>query len=172
MEIRQGAVTHKGVPVDIGGAMLEVGEKAPEFTVLANDFSEVSPLSEYAGKALLISVVPSLDTGTCDAATRRFNEEAADVSSDVLIITVSADLPYAQKRWCGAAGVDRVVTLSCSKDMQFADAYGVHYLKRRICQRAIFVIDRAGTLVYTEYVPDISQQVDFDAALSAVANAT
>jgi len=171
MEIRNGAMTHRGNAVDIGGSILEVGERAPDFTVLSNDFEEVS-LSDYAGKVRLLSVLPSLDTGTCDAQTRRFNEEAVNLNDDVVILTISADLPYAQKRWCGNAGVDRVVTLSCSKDMEFADAYGVHYLLRRLCQRSIFVIDKDGTITYTEYVPDMGQQVDFDKALAAVSELT
>jgi thiol peroxidase len=164
---RPGAVSFKGQLHTVRGAMLEVGQQAPDFVVTANDWGKVR-LSDSAGKVRLISVVPSLDTGVCDAQTRRFNQEAANFSEDVVILTISADLPWAQRRWCGAAGVDRVQTLSCHHDMGFADAYGVHDIEMRICQRAIFIVDRADTVRYVEYVPAISTEVDFEAALSTL----
>lgn len=162
---RPGGVTFKGTPHTVRGAMLEVGQKAPDFTVVANDLSAVT-LADSAGKVRLISVVPSLDTGICDAQTRRFNEEATNFSDEVMVLTISADLPFAQRRWCAAAGVERVQTLSCHRDMGFADAYGVHDVDLRLCQRAIFIVDQEDTLRYTEYVPEIAQEVNFDAALA------
>lgn len=167
---RPGAVTHKGRPRTVIGPVLKLGDKAPDFRLLANDFSEVT-LADSAGKVRLISVVPSLDTGICEAQTRRFNQEAANLGDQVVVLTVSADLPYAQRRWCGAAGVERVQTLSDHFDMNFGDAYGTHIKETRLEQRAIFVIDRNDFIRYVEYVPEIAQHPDYEAALSAVREA-
>lgn len=167
---RHGAVTFKGNPLTVHGEQVAVGSKAPDFSLVANDMSAVS-LNDSAGKVRLISVVPSLDTGICDAQTRRFNEEAADLGDDVIILTVSADLPFAQSRWCGAAGIDRVVTLSDHKDMNFGAAYGTYIDELRIEQRAIFVVDKDDVVQYAEYVPEIAQHPDYDAALTAVKSA-
>jgi thiol peroxidase len=145
--------------------MLKVGDFAPDFTLTANNWSSKT-LADYEGKVKIISVVPSLDTRVCAAQTRRFNEEAAGLGSDVVILTVSADLPYAQRRWCAAEGIDQVVTLSDHKDMNFSDAYGVHVIDMRITQRALFVIDRDDVVQYAEYVPIIGNEVHFDDALA------
>jgi thiol peroxidase len=166
-EIRKGANAIKGVPHDVRGSELEIGQQAPDFELVANDFS-VKTLADYAGKVKLISVVPSLATGICDAQTRRFNEEASNLGDEVVILTVSADLPQFQKQWCGNAGVDRVETLSTHKDMKFSDDYGVHDLDWRENQRSIFVLDADNVVRYTEYVPEIASFVDYDAALEAV----
>lgn len=167
MEIREDGVTLGGKPQTVRGAMLNVGDQAPDFELIANNFS-VKSLADYEGKVKLLSMVPSLDTGLCGAQTRRFNEEASDLGDDVVVLTISADLPFAQKRWFGNAGVDHVETLSTHKDMKFSDDYGVHHLESRTNQRAIFVLDRDNTLRYAEYVPEIGQPVDFDKALEAV----
>lgn len=164
---RIGELTHKGRPRTVIGARLKVGDTAPGFTLVANDFSEVT-LADSAGKVRLISVVPSLDSDTCDLQTRRFNQEAAGFGPDVVVLTVSADLPYAQRRWCGAAGVERVQTLSDHRAMSFGNAYGTHVKETRLEQRAVFVVDRAGIIRYAEYVPEISQHPDYDAALAAL----
>jgi thiol peroxidase len=166
MEDRVGAVTLGGRPLTVRGPVLEPGDVAPEFRLTAVDFSPVT-LADSAGKVRLISVVGSLDTGLCDAQTRRFNEEAASLGEDVAVLTVSVDLPFAQSRWCGAAGVEQVVTLSDHYDMNFGDAYGTHVLESRMEQRSIFVVDRDGVLAYVEYVPDIDQHPDYEAALAA-----
>lgn len=147
--------------------MLEAGQKAPDFVLVANDFSEVT-FADSAGKTRLISVVPSLDTPTCDAQTRRFNQEATEFSDDVVILTVSADLPFAQRRWCGAADVKNLQTLSCHRDMKFADDYGVHNTRARLCTRAVFVVDEQDTLQYVEYVTTRGTQPDYAAALVAL----
>ncbi len=157
--MRIGEVEH---PVQ--GPMLAVGDTAPDFLLTATDWTRKS-LADYAGKVKIISVVPSLDTRVCSAQTHRFNREAADLSADVVILTVSADLPYAQRRWCGAEGIDRVVTLSDHRDMNFSEAYGVHVVDMRICQRACFVVDRQGVIQYAEYVPVIGNEINFDAVL-------
>lgn len=164
---RFGAVTLKGTPQTVRGEQLNVGDKAPNFTLAANDFSKVT-LDDSKGKVRLISVVPSLFTGICDAQTRRFNEEAANFGEDVVILTVSADFPTAQANWCGAAGVDKVQTLSDHMDMNFGDAYGTHIVERRWEQRSIFVIDSDDTVRYVEYVPEIAQYPNYDAALDAL----
>ena len=164
---RFGAVTFKGVTYTVLGPVLQVGDQAPNFVLHATDWREVT-LADTAGKVRLISVVPSLDTGICDAQTRRFNQEATSLGEDVVILTVSADLPYAQRRWCGAAGIDRVQTLSDHMDMNFGDAYGTHIRELRLEQRAIFVVDENDTVTYVAYVPEIAQHPDYDAALAAV----
>ncbi|MEZ4589692.1 MAG: thiol peroxidase [Chloroflexota bacterium] len=164
---RFGAVTLKGNPQTVRGEQLKVGDNAPAFTLTANDFSPVT-LADSAGKVRLISVVPSLYTGICDAQTRRFNEEAASLGENVVILTVSVDFPPSQRQWCGAAGVERVQTLSDHKDMSFGDAYGTHIVENRWEQRSIFVVDAEDVVRYVEYVPEIAQHPDYEAALTAV----
>jgi thiol peroxidase len=150
--------------------VLEVHETAPDFELIANNFS-VRTLKDYEGKIKILSVVPSLDTPVCSAQTRRFNQEAANLGEDVIVLTISADLPFAQKRWCGAEGIDRVETLSTYKDMKFSDDYGVHDLDWRVNQRAVFVLDKENHIVHAEYVPVLGQEVNFEAALNAVKQA-
>lgn len=166
MSERTGELTFKGGPLTLLGTKLSVGQAAPEFKLSANDLSPVT-LADSAGKVRLISVVPSLDTGVCDQQTRRFNEEAAGLGDHVVVLTVSADLPFAQGRWCGAAGISNVKTLSDHFDMNFANAYGVHIKELRLDTRAIFVVDSAGKLVYVEYVPEMTDHPNYDAALAA-----
>lgn len=146
--------------------MLNVGDSAPDFALTANNWT-TKTLVDYAGKIKIISVVPSLDTRVCAAQTRRFNVEAAGLGDDVVILGVSADLPYAQRRWCAAEGIDQVVTLSDHKDMNFSDAYGVHVIDMRITQRALFVLDRDDVVRYAEYVPVMGNEVTFEAGLAA-----
>lgn len=148
----------------IQGDMLEVGAQAPDFALTANDQS-TKRLSDFDGKVKILSCVPSLDTGVCSAQTRRFNQEAEALGEDVVVLTVSADLPFAQKRWCGAEGVERTITLSDHKSMAFAEAYGLHDTEWRILQRAAFVVDRDNVVQYVEYVPVIGNEVSFDAIL-------
>lgn len=164
---RYGAVAWKGVKQTVLGEVLKPGVKAPSFRLTAIDWREVT-LADSVGKARLLSVVPSLDTGICDAQTRRFNEEAASFGDNVVVLTVSADLPFMQRRWCGAAGIDRLQTLSDHKDMNFGDAYGTHIKELRIEQRAIFVVDANDVIVHVEYVPEIAQHPDYDGALAAL----
>ena len=162
-------MTRKGMMVgdnehNIQNAMLEVGAKAPDFILIANDLSQKS-LADYAGKAKVISVVPSIDTGVCSAQTRRFNEAAADLE-DTAVLTVSADMPFALGRFCGNEGIDNTETLSTHRDMKFADDYGVHDTDWRICQRAVFVLDRNDIVQHAEYVGVIGNEVDFARALA------
>lgn len=163
---RQGAVTFKGSPLTLIGPELKVGSPAPDFQVVTLDLSPAS-LATFKDKTLLISVVPSLDTPVCDAQTRRFNEEAATLSG-VEILTISMDLPFAQKRWCGAAGIDRVRVLSDHRDASFGASYGVLIKELRLLSRAVFVVDGKGTIRYIEYVPEITSHPNYDAALAAL----
>lgn len=159
------SITFKGSPVTLVGNEVKVGEQAPDFTVLTNSLGEVS-LSDLAGKVTIISVIPSIDTGVCDAQTRRFNEEAAGLGS-VNIYTISADLPFAQARWCGANGIENVETLSDHRDMSFGEAFGVYMKELRLLARAVFVLDPNGKVVYTEYVNEATNHPNYEKAIEA-----
>jgi thiol peroxidase len=166
---RQGAITFKGKPVTLLGPEIKVGDQAPDFTVLANDLSPVT-LNDSKGSVRIISVVPSLDTGVCDQQTRRFNEEAGKLEG-VKVLTVSVDLPFAQKRWCGAAGVENVQTLSDHRDLSFGTAYGVAIKELRLLARAVFVIDKNDKVVYAEYVSEVTNHPDYEAPILAAKKA-
>jgi len=167
MQERKGVVTFQGNPLTLLGTDIKIGESAPEVTLLGNDLRPV-PLSAYKGKVCVLSVVPSLDTPVCDMQTRRFNQEAGKLSDDVVILTVSMDLPFAQKRWCGAAGVDKVVTLSDHREAAFGKAYGVLIKELRLLARAIFVVDKDGAVQHADIVGEVAQEPNYDAALAAV----
>lgn len=164
---RKGAITFKGNPLTAIGPELKAGDKAPDFQLLANDLSAVS-LANFKGKTKLISVVPSLDTPVCDAQTKRFNEEASKLPSDVAVLTVSADLPFAQTRWCGAAHADKVKCLSDHREAAFGKAYGVLIKELRLLARSIFVIGPDDRIRYVEYVKEITQHPDYEKALSSL----
>jgi thioredoxin-dependent peroxiredoxin len=163
------SITFGGNPVTLLGSEVKVGDKAPNFTVLANDLSPVT-LEDSKGSVRLISVVPSLDTGVCDAQTRRFNEEAAKFDN-VQILTISVDLPFAQSRWCGAAGVDKVQTLSDHRDLSFGEAYGIAMQENRLLARAVFVVDSNDTVTYAEYVSEATDHPNYEAAIEAAKQA-
>lgn len=167
MKERTGIVTMKGNPLTLVGNEVKVKERAPEFEVLSNDLSPVK-FSSFRGKVCILSSVPSLDTPVCDTETRRFNEEAGRLSSDVAVLTISMDLPFAQKRWCGAAGVTRVQTLSDHRDASFGISYGVLIKELRLLARAVFGVDRNGVIQYVQLVNEITQEPDYDAVLTAV----
>ncbi|WP_025028623.1 thiol peroxidase [Caldalkalibacillus mannanilyticus] len=158
-------ITFKNNPVTLLGNEVKVGDQAPNFTVLANDLSPVT-LDSSKGTVRIISVVPSVDTGVCDAQTRRFNEAAASLEG-VSILTVSVDLPFAQKRWCGAAGVDKVQVVSDHRDLSFGEAYGVAIKELRLLARAVFVIDKNDKVVYAEYVSEATNHPDYEAPVEA-----
>ena len=166
MEKRTGVITFLNNPMTLVGKEVKVGEQAPDFTLLDNDL-QAKTLKDYEGKVKIISVVPSLDTGVCDAQTHRFNVEAAKLSDDVVILTVSMDLPFAQKRWCGAAGIDKVVTLSDHKEASFGTNYGFLIEELRLLTRGIVVIGKDNKVAHVEYVPEVTHEVNFDAALEA-----
>jgi len=167
MKEMHGHVTMKGNPLTLLGNKPSEGEPAPDFTVVDNNLNEVKLLT-YRGKVRIISSVPSLDTPVCDTETRRFNKEAARLGPDVMILTISMDLPFAQKRWCGQAGVDKVVTLSDHRNASFGQAYGVLIKGLRLLARAIFVVDKEGVLRYSQLVKEIADEPEYDAVLAAV----
>ena len=167
MEKRTGVVTFAGGPVTLVGPELKVGQAAPDFTLLDNGLAPKT-LKDFAGKVKVISVVPSLDTGVCDAQTRWFNQDATKLSDDVVVLTVSMDLPFAQKRWCGAAGVENVVTLSDHKDASFGENYGFLIEELRLLTRGVVVIDKNDKVTYVEYVPEVTHAVNFDATIEAI----
>jgi thiol peroxidase len=149
------------------GDEVSVGTEAPDFQALNNDLQPVS-LSQFKGKVVVLSSVPSLDTPVCDMETRRFNQEAENLGDDVVILTLSMDLPFAQKRWCGAAGVTRVITLSDHRDASFGQAYGVLIKELRLLARAVFVVDREGVVRHVQLVKEIAEEPDYAAVLEAV----
>jgi len=171
MNERKNLVTMGGRPVTLLGDEVKVGDKAPDFVAVDNDLKDVK-MADYRGKVLVLAGVPSLDTAVCDLETRRFNREAAALGGDVAILTISMDLPFAQKRWCGAAGVTAVTTLSDHRDAAFGAAYGVLIKEVRLLARSIFVVDRGGIVRYVQLVPELGQEPDYDAVLKAVKSLT
>lgn len=167
MEEHEDIITMKGNPLTLVGSKLNVGEPAPDFEVLDNDLSAVT-LSSFKDKICVISSVPSLDTPVCDMETRRFNEEAGKLGADVVILTISMDLPFAQKRWCGASGVDKVVTLSDHYGASFGKAYGVLIKELRLLARAVFIVDKDGTLQYIQVVGELAQEPNYEEVLTSL----
>ena len=159
MEERKGIITMKGQPLTLLGEELKVGEPAQDFEVLTNDLSAVK-LSAYRGKVCIISSVPSLDTPVCDTMTRRFNQEAVNLGDDVVVLTISMDLPFAQSRWCGAT------------DASFGTAFGVLIQELRLLARAVFVVDKEGIVRYVQIVSELTNEPDYEAVLQAVKDIT
>ena len=171
MAERPGIITMKGNPLTLLGQEVQVGQQAPDFEVIANDLSPFK-ISALHGKVAVISAVPSLDTPTCNIETRWFNEEAAKQGPNVEILTISMDLPFAQKRWCGAAGVDRVKTYSDHREAAFGLAYGVLIKELRLLARAVFVLDKAGVVRYIQLVKELSNEPNYDEVLQALGKLT
>jgi thiol peroxidase len=167
MNERKGVVTMKGNPVTLVGRAAKVGEKAPDFVVVDNNLAPVS-FSSYRGKTCVVSSVPSLDTPVCDLETKFFNEKATQLDPDVTILTISMDLPFAQKRWCAAAGVANVQTLSDHRDASFGTAFGVLIKELRLLARAVFLVDRDGTVRYAQVVQEIANEPDYEAIWKAL----
>lgn len=168
---RTGLLQLGGKDVTIIGADIEVGQAAPEVTLQANDWSMVDLLASTKGKVRILAAVPSISTGVCDTETRRFNEEAASLDDDIVIITVSTDLPFTQANWCAASGVERVVLLSDHQDASFGEQYGTLIKERRCHRRAVFVVGRDGRVVYADYMPQLGDQPDYEAVLAAARKA-
>jgi len=166
MKERTGLVTFKGNPLTLVGDEVKTDQPAPEAELLANDLSTVK-LSSFRGKVCIITAVPSLDTAVCDTETRRFNEEAAGLGNNVVVLAVSMDLPFAQARWCAAAGIENVQTLSDHRDAAFGISYGVLIKELRLLARAVFVVDKEGTVRYIELVKEMTNEPDYAAALAA-----
>lgn len=160
-------VTFQGNPLTLTGDEVKVGDTAPDVELLANDLSAVK-VSSFLGKTCVILAVPSLDTPVCDIETKKFNEQAEALGDDVAILAVSMDLPFAQGRWCGAAGVKAVQTLSDHRDAAFGKAYGVLIQELRLLARSVFVVDKKGTIRYIEVVGELTNEPDYEAALKAV----
>ncbi|GAB4504595.1 MAG: thiol peroxidase [Anaerolineales bacterium] len=168
---RKGLIQLAGQDATIVGDDIRVGQVAPDFTAHALDWSVVRALADTAGKVRIIAAVPSLDTAVCDRETRRFNQEAANLDKDVVIQVISTDLPYAQKRWCGAAGVDQVMVLSDHMTAEFGEKYGCLIKERRILRRAVFVVDRQGKVTYAAYMPVLGVEPDYAEVLQAAQTA-
>jgi thiol peroxidase len=160
-------VAMKGKPFQLAGNEVKIDDKAPDCDLIANDLSKVK-LSSFCGKVCVLVSVPSLDTTVCDVEARRFNEEAAKLGPDAQVVVVSMDLPFAQKRWCGAAGIENVVTLSDHRQAEFGEKYGVLIDKLRLLARAVFVIDQGGVVQYVQIVPELTNEPDYDEVLDAV----
>lgn len=166
MPDKESVVTMKGNPLTLVGSQVKVGDPAPDFEVVDNDLSAVK-FSSFRGKICIIASVPSLDTSVCDRMTRRFNQEAGKLGDDVAVLTISMDLPFAQKRWCGAAGVDNVRTLSDYHEVNFGMAFGVLIKELRLLARAVFVVDKEGVVHYKQIVKELTDEPDYEAALKA-----
>ena len=164
---RQNAVTLKGNPLTLIGNEVKTGEKAPDFKVLGNDLKEVT-LSAFKDKIKIIASVPSLDTPICDLQIKRFNDEATGLSKDVVIIFVSMDLPFAQKRFCQVYDIKKVKTFSDHRDAIFGVNYGVLIKELRLLTRAIFIVDKSDMVRYVEYVKEIGSHPDYEAALTLI----
>ncbi|MGC8856091.1 MAG: thiol peroxidase [Anaerolineae bacterium] len=168
---RFGIIKVGGKEATVIGDDIQVGQIAPDFTAHAQDWSAFHGLANTKGKVRIIAAVPSLDTETCDRETRRFNQEAAALDKDIVILVISTDLPYAQKRWCGAAGVDQVITLSDHMTAEFGEKYGCLIKERRILRRAVFVVDRNDRVVYAAYMSALSEEPDYAQVLEAAKSA-
>ncbi|MEE9371212.1 MAG: thiol peroxidase [Sedimentisphaerales bacterium] len=166
MKERKGTITFQGSPLTLVGNEVWTGNEAPDFEVLDNDLAPIK-LSSFRGKVCIISSVPSLDTPVCDTQTRRFNEEAQKLGDDVVVLTISMDLPFAQKRWCAATGIKNVKTLSDHRDAGFGNAFGLLIKELRLLARAVFVIDKQGVIRYIELVPELTNELNYQAALKA-----
>lgn len=165
MDQRQRKVTIRGNPVTLVGRELKVGDAAPDVELHGNDL-QPKKLSAYRGRTLILSSVPSLDTPVCDKEIHRFNQEAAAPGFGPAVVAVSMDLPFAQVRWCGAAGVKNVTTLSDHREAAFGQAYGVLIQEARLLARAVWVVDKNGVIQYQEIVPEVAQEPDYNAALA------
>jgi len=157
--------------VTLIGDEVKVGQMAPEFTSVVTGWGTVNPVQESRGKVIILSAVPSLDTDVCDRETRRFNEEAAKLSDDIVIYTVSTDFPMAQKRWCGAAGVDKVTVVSDVVNAEFGEKYGILIKERRYLRRSVFIVGRDGKLTYVKYLPALGVEPDYDEVINAAKEA-
>lgn len=160
-------ITLNGNKFSLSGAELNAGSKAPDFTLAANDLSDVS-LKDFKGRVVILSAVPSLDTPTCSLETARFNKEAGKLGGKVKILTVSKDLPFAQARWCAAQGVNNLQTLSDYKNTSFSNDYGLLINGLHLLTRAVFVIDGEGVIRYVQFVKEVSEEPDYKAVLDAV----
>jgi thiol peroxidase len=164
---RTGIFQLAGKDATIVGNDIKVGQTAPDFKVHALDWSVVNGVADTAGKVRIFAAVPSLETDTCGRETRRFNQEASGLGKDIVIAVISTDLPYTQKRWCGAAAIDQVVVLSDHMTAEFGEKYGCLIKERRILRRAVFVVDRQDIVVYAAYMPALGVEPNYEEVLAA-----
>ncbi len=157
----------KGEDLTLMGNVLKVGDTVPQFTVTGNDMADLSSKS-LAGKTMIISAIPSIDTPVCAIETKRFNDEVSKMANPPVVLTVSMDLPFAQKRWCGSEGVTAVITASDYKHRNFGEAFGVHIKEWGLLSRAVFVVDKSGKIVHAQYVPEVSSEPDYESVMDAV----
>ena len=153
------------------GDEVAVGQVAPEFTSVVPGWASVNPLQDSKGKVIILCAVPSIDTETCDIETRRFNQEASKLGDDIVIYTISTDFPFAQKRWCGAAGVENVKLVSDVLDAEFGLKYGLLIKERRYLRRSVFIVDRDGKLTYVKYMPTNNEEPNYDEVINAAKEA-
>jgi thiol peroxidase len=171
MERNKEKVTFQGNPVTLVGSEIKAGNKAPDFTVLNNELKPVN-MSDYDGKIKILSIFPSVDTGVCSKQNHRFNEEASKLTDDIVILAISNDLPFALSRFCGAEGIDKVITLSDHKDLDFGMKYGFLIEEMRLLARGVVVVDKDNTVKHVEYVPEIGQEPDYDTAIKTAKEIT
>jgi len=169
MDEKVRTVKMKGNPLTLVGSKVEVGDQVPSFQVVGNDMSVVK-CESFAPKVCVILTVPSLDTPVCDMEVRKFNEAASELDPDIEILAVSMDLPFAQKRWCGAAGISRIQTLSDYREASLGRAFGVLIKELRLLARAVFIIDKSGKIRYKQIVEEATEEPDYESALKAVKN--
>ncbi len=167
MEERKGLITFKGTPLTLVGPSIGAGDKAPDFTATDNDLNPVS-LSSFIGKTIIVSSVPSLDTPVCSLQTQRFNKEAGGLGSDVKVLTLSMDLPFAQKRWCAAEGATNLQTLSDYKDAAFGLSYGLLIKELRLLARSVMILDKRGVVRYTQLVKEVTTEPDYEDVMKKI----
>ena len=168
---RHGLIKFHGKDVSIQGKDIQVGQQAPEFHAITQDWEKIPLLESTKGKTRIIASVPSLDTEVCDRETRKFNQEASQLSKDIVIIVISTDLPFAQKRWCGAAGIDQILVVSDHHDLEFGEKYACLLREPRILRRAVFVVNKKGLVTFTDYLPELGVEPDYQAVLNAAKRA-
>jgi len=168
---RAGLITVAGKDMTVVGGNLVPGDLAPSFTVQNQDFENIDVLATTKGKVRILAALPSLSTSVCDRETKRFNEEAAHLDKGIVIVAISADLPFTQKNWCGATGVDQVMVVSDHMQLEFGGKYGCLVKEAHILRRSIFVVDRSGVIRYSAYMPAIGIEPDYAAVLEAAKNA-
>ncbi len=165
MERNNQKVKSKGNPLTLIGKEIKVGDKAVDFAVLNNSMQEVK-LSDFDGKVKILSLFPSVDTGVCSKQTHTFNKEASDLSDDIVILAISNDLPFALNRFCGAEGIENIVTLSDHRNLDFSTKYGFLIEELRLLARGVIVIDKNDVVQYVEYVPELGQEPNYEPALA------
>ena len=168
---RQGILKFHGKDVSVQGKDMQVGQSAPEFYATTQDWEQIPLLEKTKGKVRIIVSVLSLETDVCDRETRKFNQEASELSKDIAIIVISTDLPFTQKRWCGAAGIDQVLVVSDHRDLEFGERYACLLREPRILRRAVFVINKKDILTYVAYMSELGIEPDYKKVLAAAKSA-